>query len=881
MMNILSQLWLRLLSLMRRGRLEREMEEEMRFHLEMQIEQNLGAGMAAEDAHYAARRQFGNQTWLKEVSREMWSLNSIETLIQDLRYGARTLMKSPGFAFAAVLTLALGIGANTAIFSVVNAVLIRSLPFTEPDRLVVLMENYRRVERMSASYPNFKDWRERAKSFEAMAGFRAESFTLTGVDKAVRLQGRRVNWNLLPMLGVKPQLGRMFTEQDDQPGASATALMSHGLWQERFGGDPGVVGKTLMINGHGASIIGVLPADFEFFRRDDLYMPFGLVLTPQSNWLNRGNHFGLNVLARLTPGVTEAQARVEMETIAAQLEREYPDPNSGNGAMVQSLAYRYAEDLRDELLVLQVAVGFVLLLACANVANLLLARASERQREVAMRLALGAGRWRIVRQLLSESMLLSALGGLAGLLIGVWLTKGLLALASADVPRLNQAGLDSAALLFTAGVSVLTGLLFGVLPALQAVRTDLNTILKEGGRRGGGSAREGGRKTLLVVQVAVSLVLLIGAGLMLRTVYQLTRVDPGFNAENLLTMRFQMSGQAYTAERQQVFYRECLERVSALPGVRAATLTLSTPMDVSNWNSVFIVADKPAPPRAELPAAAFTPVSANYFEAMGIQLIKGRWFTDSDTADKPRLTVINETLARQLWPGEDPIGKRLKQGFPEDQPPWREVIGVVADVKLEGVDQETPMQSYLPLAQEPTGSLGLLVRTVGPPLALAATVERAIQAIDKDLPVFNVQSMDQLLGNDIAQQRLTMALLAGFAVLALLLAAVGIYGVIAYSVSQRTHEIGIRIALGARNGDVLRLVLWQGMRLALIGVALGLGASFALTRLMKTLLYGVEATDPMTFVALSLLLGLVALLACWIPARRAASMDPLEALRVE
>jgi len=805
----------------------------------------------------------------------------MNVLWQDLRYGARILRKKPGFSLIAIITLALGIGANTAIFSVVNAVLIRSLPFTEPDRLVVLMEKYRQVDRMSASYPNFKDWRERAKSFEAMAGFRGEAFTLTGADKAVRLQGRRVNWNFLPMLGVKPQLGRTFTEQDDQPGAAATALISHRLWQERFGGDLGVIGKTLMINGLDTTVIGVLPTGFEFFRRDDLYIPFGLVLTPQSNWLNRGNHFGLNVLARLKPGVTEERARVEMETIAAQLEREYPDHNSGNGAMVQSLAYRYAEDLRDELLVLQVAVGFVLLLACANVANLLLARAAERQREIAMRMALGAGRWRIVRQLLSESILLSALGGLAGLLIGVWLTKGLLALASPDVPRLNQVGLDNPVLLFTVGVSVLTGLLFGVLPALQAVRTDLNTILKEGGRRGGGSAREGGRKTLLVAQVGVSLVLLIGAGLMLRTVYQLTRVDPGFNAENLLTMRFLMSGRAYTVEQQQAFYRECLERVSSLPGVRAAALTLSLPIDNSNWNSIFIVADKPVPPRSELPNAAFTPVSANYFEALGIRLVKGRWFTDSDTADKPRLTVINETMARQLWPGEDPIGKRLKQGWPEDQTPWREVIGVVADVKLEGVDQETRMQSYLPLAQEPVGSLGLLVRTVGPPLALAATVERAIQAIDKDLPVFGVQSMDQLLGNDIAQQRLTMALLAGFAVLALLLAAIGIYGVIAYSVSQRTHELGIRIALGAQNRDVLRLVLGQGMRLALIGVALGLIASFALTRLMRPLLFGVEATDPMTFVALSLLLGLVALLACWIPARRAAKVDPMVALRDE
>jgi putative ABC transport system permease protein len=805
----------------------------------------------------------------------------MNTLLQDLRYGARILFKKPGFSLIAIITLALGIGANTAIFSVVNAVLIRSLSFAEPERLVVVTEKNRQGERMNASYPNFKDWREQAKSFEAMAGFRAQSFNLTGVDKAIRLQGWEVTWNFMPMLGIKPQLGRMFTEQDDQPGAAATTLISHSLWRERFGGDPGVIGKTLVVDDVQTTVVGVLPAGFEFFRRGDLYMPFGLNLKPQSEFLYRGNRKGLLALARLKPGVTEEQARVEMETFAAQLERAYPDSNSGNSAMVQSLAYFYAEGLREALLVLLVAVGFVLLLACVNVANLLLARAVERQKEIAVRLALGAGRWRIVRQLLSESMMLSALGGLAGLLIGVWLTDGLLALAPPDAPRLNQVKLDIPVLLFTAGISALAGLLFGLLPALQAVRTDLKATLKEGGRQGGGSSREGARKILLVVQVAGSLVLLLGAGLMLRTVYQLTRVDPGFNAENLLTMRFELSDQSYPGERQHVFYRECLERVSALPGVRAAALTLSLPIAGSAWGSIFIVADKPVPPRAELPVAAFILVSANYFEAMGMRLVKGRWFTDADTADTPRLTVINETLARRLWPGEDPIGKRLKQDWPESRTPWREVIGVVADVKSEGIDQETPMQVYLPLAQEPRGALYLVARTVGQPLALASTVEQAIQTIDKDLPVFGIQSMDQLLGNDIAQQRLMMTLLVGFAVLALLLAAVGIYGVIAYSVNQRTHEIGIRIALGARSGDVLRLVLGQGMRMALIGVALGLVASFALTRLMRTLLFGVETTDPMTFVALSLLLMVVALLACWIPARRAAKVDPMVALRDE
>jgi putative ABC transport system permease protein len=802
----------------------------------------------------------------------------MNTLWQDLRYGARTLLKKPGFTLIAVLTLSLGIGANTAIFSVVNAVLLRALPYPQPDRLLVLTEKTRRG-RLGVAYPNFRDWRERAQSFTEMAGFRSALLNLTGMDKPDRLQGREVSWNFFRLLGVRPQLGRMFVEEDDKADAASTTLLSHALWQKKFSGDTAVIGKTISLNGSSFTVIGVLPAGFEFFRRDDLFVPLGNTLSPADQ--GRGNHSGLNALAGLKEGVSVAQASAEMDTLAAQLERAYPDTNSGVGALTYRLRDRYTSDVSRALWVLLAAVGFVLLIACVNVANLLLVRAAERQKEIAIRLALGAGRWRIVRQLLSESLLLAAVSGLAGLLVGVWLLEGLLKLAPEGVALLSQTRLDATVLSFTLGVSLLTGLLFGMLPAWQSAWGGLHASLKEGGRASAGAMGERMRKGLLVAEVGLSLVLLVGAGLMLRTVHRLTRVDPGFATENLLTMQFNLPRNVYPEPRLQSFYNEIIPRIEALPGVRAAALTLSLPIDGSNWNSVFIAADLPVPPRADLPSSAFIPVSANYFNAMGIRLLKGRVFTEADTAGKPAVTVINETLAARLWPGADPIGKRLKQGWPEDETPWREVIGVVADVKLNGVNSDTPLQSYLPLSQESSGFLNLVVRASGNPLNFAATVEQTIHSLDRDLPVFNVYLMDQLLSSAIVWQRLMMALLLGFAVLALLLAAVGIYGVISYSVRLRSHEIGVRMALGASAVDVLRLIVGQGMKLTLAGVALGLLSAFAITRWMESLLFGVRATDPLTFAVIPLLLTAVALLACWIPARRATKVDPMIALRCE
>src|SRR5215510_14697270 len=808
----------------------------------------------------------------------------MQTLWQDLRYGARTLMKKPGFTFIAVLTLGLGIGANTAIFSVVYTVLLRPLAFPESDRLVVLAgKGEESLIGDTVAYPDYEDWRARAQSFEDMACFLNTGFNLTGVDPPVAAPGRRVSWNFFPALGVKPQLGRLFAEQDDRPGATPAALISHSLWAEKFGGDPGVIGKKISLNGDQFEVIGVLPPGFEFMRRDDIYVPLGLWFTPGHNILKRSNHFPLYALGRLKHGVSERQARVEMESLSIQLEREYPQTSSNFRATAVMVADLMVENVRPVLLVLLGAVGFVLLIACVNVANLMLVRAAGREREVAVRLAMGAGRAGIVRQMLTESALIAALGGAAGLLIGAWGIAGLAALVPQDLARLDHVELNGTVLAFTLGVSALTGLLFGLLPALHASRTDLRAALKEGGQSTTGSAWERARKGLLVAEVALALVLLIGAGLMLRTLHRLTRVDPGFNAENLLTVQFSLPGRTYNIERRLAFFRECQARIEALPGVSSAAFAMSLPMVGWNWGNTFTVADSPTSPPSEPHWATFTPVSANYFDTIGVRLLKGRAFSEAEMADSPPVTVINESLARSLWPNDNPVGKRLKQGSAESQAAWREVIGVVADMKWNVVDQDAPSQVYFPLAQRNSNFVGLVVRTAYKPLALASTVERAVHSIDKDLPVTS-RSMDQLMGNAIARQRLTMALMASLAVLALALAGVGVYGVMSYAVEQRRREIGIRLALGAQTSDVLRLIVKQGMTLAGVGVVIGVAAALALAKLMtgfSSLLFGVKATDPTTYALISLLLLAVALLAALVPARRATKVDPMVTIRCE
>jgi putative ABC transport system permease protein len=876
MMKWFNILMTRLRAVFRRKSVLQDIEEELRVHIEMETETNIKRGMAPDEARAAALKSFGNLVRNTELGYDIRGGGWLETLWQDLRYGARLLLKNPGFTFVAVITLTLGIGANTAIFSLVEALLLRPLPYAEPDRLVMLSEKGRN----HIPYPNFSDWRERSQSFDGMASIRNQTLNLTGVDKPVSLRGRTVNWNFFHLLGVQPQLGRLFIAEDDRRGAARTALLSDGLWKAQFGGDPRVIGRRLTLDGEPYEVIGVLPPGFEYFRADDVYVPIGPFLKPDG-LLQRGASMGLYALGRLKPGVTLAQANGELEGIAAQLEREYPADNKGRGAMAEPLQDVMSEGVRRSLWILLGSVGCILLIACINVANLLLARGADRQKEMALRLALGAGRWRIVQQLLSESLLIALLGGAFGTLLGGWMLNGLLALAPGDVPQLYRVSLNLTELLFTLGVSALTSVLCGLAPALSAARVDLSAAMKEGGRSTAGAARGLTRKTLLVVEVSLALVLLVGAGLLVRSMARLLGIDPGFNAENLLTMRLNMRSDAYTTPRRLTIYDESLKRVGALPGVQGAAITRSLPIDGSDWGSSFRAADKPSP----FGYAALSSISANYFEVMGMRLLKGRVFTSTDTAEAPRVTVINETLAARIWPGEDPIGKRLKTGMkeaPDQWNPWCEVVGVVADVKLEGLEQDAPAQMYFPLLQRPNSpTLWLVVRTAGDPLQSAAAVERTIHSVEKDLPVYSVRSMNQLLGGSLATRRLTLVLLAGFASLALLLAAVGIYGVIAYSVSQRTHEIGIRLALGAQAADVLRLIIRQGMGLVLAGVGIGLAGALALTRLMKTLLFGVSATDPLTYIVITLLLAFFALLACWIPARRATKVDPLVALKYE
>jgi putative ABC transport system permease protein len=806
----------------------------------------------------------------------------MQTLWQDLRHGARMLWKNPGFTLIAGLTLSLGIGANTAIFSVVYALLLRPLPFHEPERLAVLSDKGRAGMRMSISYPNYIDWRERAQSFEGMASVRSHPFNLTGVDKPAQLRGRMVNWNFFHLLGVQPQLGRLFVAEDDRYGAARTALLSHGLWQEKFAAEAGIIGKKVSLDGDPYEVIGVLPPGFEYFRADDVYVPLGLVAGLKTGFyagfMDRGIQYGLNVLARLKPGVTLQQADQEMAAISAQLEREYPEANRGRIAQAEALQDVMSESVRQSLWVLLLAVGFILLIACVNVANLLLVRAVDRQKEMAVRLALGAGRGRIVWQLLSESLLLALLGGAFGVLLGSWMLEGLLALAPGNIPQLGRVSLSNTALLFTLSVSALTSVLCGLLPALQASRVDLHTTLKAGGRSSAGAGRDATRKTLLVVEVSLALVLLVGAGLLVRSMARALGVELGFNPDNLLTMRVDLPEKAYDDARRQVFHDECLTRVSALPGIRSAAITYALPIDGSQMNRGFSAVSKTGAQRG---GTSYAPVSPNYFEVMGIRLLKGRVFTAADTADSARVAIVNETLAQRVWPGEDPTGQRLKWGPPESDAPWLEVVGVVADVKLNGVERDTPSQAYVPFSQHPTGLQWLVARTPGDPLQVAASVERAIYAIDKDLPVVSIRSMEQLLSRSIAQRRLTLVLLASFAALALVLAAVGIYGVISYSVRQRTNELGIRMALGAQTSDVLKMILAQGLKLTLFGVVIGLGAAFALTRWMETLLFHVRPTDPLTYTAIAVALTLVALFACYIPARRATKVDPMIALRCE
>jgi putative ABC transport system permease protein len=879
---------------------ETEIVEELSQHLEDRHEQALRGGATGEEAYRAALQELTEGDLLAQGLRRVERPARLEPVApgtprrfgmlgdlgHDLRYGVRMLRKNPGFTAVAVVALALGIGANSAIFSVVNTVLLRPLPYHEPERLVMVWEDDTKhgYPNDTPAAANYVDWRDQNTVFEGMAAMADQSFNLTGSGEPERIDGKRVNANLFGLLGVAPLHGRALAAEEDRPGANKVVILSHALWQRRFGSDAGVVGRTLTLNGEGHTVVGVMPADFQFPDREaELWVPIALT---QQEAANRGRHY-LEVVARLKRGVSLEQARAEMSTIAARLQQQYPEQNTDLGASVEPLHEHLVGDIRPALLVLLGAVGFVLLVACANVANLLLARAAVRQKETALRTALGASRLRLVRQFLTESVLLAALGGAVGLLLSVWGVRLLKSFIPENISQVKAIAVDGRVLGFTILVTLLTGLVFGLAPAAQASRFNLNETLKEGGRDA--AAARGGNRVrglLIIAEVAVSLVLLAGAGLLINSFLRLRGVDPGFRTDNLLTMSVVLPQQKYPdSARRAAFYSDMIGRVEALPGVRSAAVTNWIPL-VMQGDSIGVTIEGqpvPVPGQGKLPVIVTRVVSPHYFGTMGIQLLEGRGFEEGkDRADSPCVVVVGESVARKYWPGESPLGKRIAPGRPQTPDDWCQVVGVAHDVRQRELASEPNPLMYLTYAQ--AGFFApryLVVKTEGDPLALAGTVRKTVWEVDGDQPVSNVSTMEGVLSESIARQRFSTLLFGIFAGVALVLAAVGIYGVMSYSMAQRTREIGIRMALGAQRRDVLKLAVGQGLRLVAVGVAVGLAGALALSRVMTSLLYGVSATDPATLATISLVLVAVALLASYIPARRATKVDPLIALRYE
>jgi putative ABC transport system permease protein len=887
-LNLLLQIWRRLLFYVRRDRFDRELEEEMRFHLEMKAQENAQAGMELLEARYAAGRQFGNRTLLREVSREMWGVRSIETLFQDLRYGVRILLKNPGFALIAVFTLALGIGANTAIFSVINSVLLKPLPYREPDRIFQVLRRYPSGGSSTVSTTKFSFFHRHNQTFEGLAAcdtFGVGINLLTG-DEAHYVGGLRVSADFFPVLGINPMLGRTLTAADDQPGSARVIVISHSLWKRVFQGERQIVGQTVSLGGEGHTVVGVMPPGFRTKPSAELWMPLRAVFDAAS----KSNDYMM--LGRIKAGVTPEQAQADMDRVLTLMRKDYPD-HVGDNEMTAVVRYkdRLVGDTRQPLLLLLGAVGFVLLIACANVANLLLSRAAARSREMSVRAALGAGRFRLARQLLTESLLLAGAGAALGLLLAHFGLKSLLALVPDGLPRASEIETDPLALLFTLGIAAAAGILFGLAPAFSASRLNLTNALREGGGRTSGGASTARLRNLLVIsEIALSLVLLIGAALLIRTFANLRNENLGFDPRNVLTLRFSMSGPHYlTTAATEKFFRQVFERLRQIPGVESAAYVTALPIEFSP-DLPFHIEGRRA---NALGSAIYKHITPDFFHTMTVPLRQGRQLEERDSEDAPGVVIINESLARQFFPNESPIGQRITIGGntgPDFADRPREIIGVVGDLREESVDLPAAPAAYIPLAQRPDrttqfvnrfGGATFVIKTRQNPLSLEYAVRAAMRAADATQAVSHLRTMEDVLSWALAQRQFNMLLLSVFASLALLLSSIGIYGVMSYSVQQRTNEIGIRMALGAQPLNVLWLIIRHGLALTLIGVMLGLVAALALTRLMKTLLFGVSATDPLTFTVIALLLTFVALLACWIPARRATNIDPMTALRCE
>ena len=801
----------------------------------------------------------------------------MQTLVQDLRYGARMLLKNPGFTLIAVITLALGIGANTAIFSVVNTILLRPLPYSDPERIVLVLHDNRiaKIERDFVSYQNFQDFQKQNQSFERMAAATSVwSSVLTTSEGPERVTNQYASASLFPLLGVPVLMGRLFLESEDQPGQARVVMLSHQLWLSRFASDPDIIGKTLTIDNVTATVVGVMPPGFRFLQEAELWTPLA-----QNSVIYRGRAVRIvTPLGRLRPGFSLDQARTEMANLARQLEQQYPESNTGLGAAVVTLTEQVSGKIRPALLLLLGVVGFVLLIACANVANLMMTRAATRQREIAVRIALGAGRARLVRQLLTESVTLSVVGGSVGLLPAVWGVDLVRKLGQARLPRVDELSMDGWVLMFTLGLSLLTGILFGLAPALQLSKSNLHESLKEGSRGTLGLGRNLLHSSLIVAEIALALILLTGAGLMLKSFARVIDVDPGYRADKVLTLQIGLPPIYSQPAQRLAFYQQLFARLNALPGVEAAGGATRLPLR-EGVTTKLEIEGRPVPV-GERPEVEFRRASTNYFGAMGIPLRKGRTFTEQDVLESPPVVLINEEAARRFWSSEDPVGKKVRF-FGTAEEPWSTIIGVIGNVKHFGLEAEPRPEVYISFSQGPPVAPLLAIRTSVDPPSLISAVRRELRSLEPRLVMYNFTPMANLVTESLTERRINTLLIGVFAALALTLAAIGVYGVMSYLVRQRTHEIGIRMALGAERGDILRLIIGHGMALMLAGMGIGLVGALGLTRVMSGLLFGISPTDTATFAGGSLVLALVTLVACWIPARRATRVDPMIALRYE
>ena len=799
--------------------------------------------------------------------------------VQDARHALRMLLRTPGFSLVAILTFAVGIGVNTAVFSVVNGVLLSPLPYPDADRITMVWLDNRRqnIREDITSYPNYLDWRDQNTSYASLAGFTGANLTLTGAGEPERLRGASVTANFFDVMAVPPLAGRLFTAEREVVGRDGVVVLSHGLWQRRFGGAPDVIGRTMSLNGTPREIVAVMPASFQHPQDAELWVP----LAPPDDARQSRGSFWLPVIGRLKPGVSVETAQTEMSGISTRIEQAFPQMR-GFGAYVVPLQQQIVGNVERPLLVLMAAVAFVLLIACANLTNLMLGRTAARRRELAIRRALGAGRGRIIRQIVTEALVLAVLGSAIGVILAYWATGFFISLGGDTIPRAEAVALDARVLAFTLVLATLAALLSGLVPALHASGTHTAEHLREGGRQGGGVASRRTRSVLVAAEVALALILLTGAGLLVRTLWSLQQVERGFRTEGIVTGRVSVPASGYPdVNAVRGFHARLLERVRAIPGIESAGSTTGVLQPLLANSTVFTIEGRPLPPQEERVEYPFEAVSPGFFETIGARLVAGRTFAAQDRDGAPGVVVVNETLARQGWPGQDPIGRRIRPGGEQSQAPWETVIGVIADVRRADVTKPVRPEVYFSSLQRSPRTQVLVVRAAGDPAAILPSIRRELQALDPQLPLFAAGTLDAEIGRTLTAPRFQSTLLAMFAVIALLLATIGIYGVTSHAVGQRTQEVGIRMALGARAADVLGLMLRQHMLPAIAGVGVGIAGAIALSRYLRTLLYGVGATDPLTFGLVALTLVIVALAACWIPARRAARIDPLLALRAE